>query len=100
MARLLDRYKQEIVPELVSALGVKSLLAVPRLRKVVRPPIALRLSPSAPRWGTANHSSKALERSTVPAMFCQRLGDRQNKESVLSYPVLASEQQGTPISVL
>ena len=35
MARLLERYKQEIVPALMKELDIKNLLAVPRLEKVV-----------------------------------------------------------------
>lgn len=35
MARLLDRYKQEIAPELKGALEIKNPMAVPRLEKVV-----------------------------------------------------------------
>ena len=35
MARLLDRYKQEIAPELMGALEIKNPMAVPRLEKVV-----------------------------------------------------------------
>ncbi len=35
MARLLDRYKQEIAPELMGALEIENPMAVPRLEKVV-----------------------------------------------------------------
>ncbi len=35
MARLLDKYRQEIVPKLQQALGRKNPLAVPRLEKIV-----------------------------------------------------------------
>ena len=35
MARLLDRYKKEIVPELMRVLDIQNLMAVPRLEKVV-----------------------------------------------------------------
>lgn len=35
MARLLDRYKQEVVPELMRVLEIQNLMAVPRLEKVV-----------------------------------------------------------------
>ncbi len=35
MARLLERYRNELVPELIQALGVKNRLALPRLEKVV-----------------------------------------------------------------
>ncbi|RMG40054.1 MAG: 50S ribosomal protein L5 [Planctomycetota bacterium] len=35
MARLLDKYRQEIVPRLQEALGYKNPLAVPRLEKIV-----------------------------------------------------------------
>lgn len=35
MARLLERYKQEVAPELMQALSITNPLAVPRLRKVV-----------------------------------------------------------------
>jgi large subunit ribosomal protein L5 len=35
MGRLLDRYKQEIAPELMRVLGIKNPMAVPRLEKVV-----------------------------------------------------------------
>jgi len=35
MARLLDRYKQEVVPALVQDLNIGNALAVPRLQKVV-----------------------------------------------------------------
>ena len=35
LARLQERYQQEIVPELMKALGAKSPMAVPRLEKVV-----------------------------------------------------------------
>lgn len=35
VARLLDRYRKEIVPALQAALGVKSPMAVPRMQKVV-----------------------------------------------------------------
>lgn len=35
MARLLDRYKEEIVPELMEALGTKNPMAIPRLEKVL-----------------------------------------------------------------
>ncbi len=35
MARLLEKYRNEIVPELQKRLGIKNRLAVPRLVKVV-----------------------------------------------------------------
>lgn len=35
MGRLLDRYKQEIAPELMRTLDIKNPMAVPRLEKVV-----------------------------------------------------------------
>jgi large subunit ribosomal protein L5 len=35
MARLLERYRQEVRPELKAALGVRNLMAIPRLKKVV-----------------------------------------------------------------
>jgi len=35
MARLLDRYKEEIAPALMQALALKNAMAVPRLKKVV-----------------------------------------------------------------
>jgi len=35
MARLLDRYQQEIVPRLAEKLGRKNLLSLPRLQKIV-----------------------------------------------------------------
>ncbi len=35
MARLLERYKQEIAPELIEALKIKNPMAVPRLEKVL-----------------------------------------------------------------
>jgi len=35
MARLLDRYKQEIIPRLVEKIGRKNQLSLPRLQKIV-----------------------------------------------------------------
>lgn len=35
MARLLDKYKQDVVPRLAESLGAKNALAIPRLTKVV-----------------------------------------------------------------
>jgi large subunit ribosomal protein L5 len=35
MARLLDKYKQDVVPRLAASLGTKNALAIPRLTKVV-----------------------------------------------------------------
>ncbi len=35
MARLLDRYKNEVMPELIAELGIKNRMAIPRLGKVV-----------------------------------------------------------------
>lgn len=35
MSRLLERYKDQIVPELITTLGLKNPMAVPRLEKVV-----------------------------------------------------------------
>ncbi len=35
MPRLMDRYRQEVVPDLLKALNIRNVMAVPRLKKIV-----------------------------------------------------------------
>ena len=66
MARLQDRYREEIVPELMKEFGYSNVMQVPELEKIVRQ--------CRPRGGDQQRQSDSTARSAI-------CGDHRSKAS-------------------
>lgn len=88
MARLQDKYADEIVPEMLAASGAKSPLSVPRLEKIV---VSMGV-------GSKKDDPKALERATedLTTIAGQRAVVTRAKKSVSSFRL----REGNPVGCM
>jgi len=87
MSRLKERYKNEVIPELMKRLGYKNIMQVPRLSKVV-----LNIG-----LGEAIHNAKALEAAEgdLTAISGQHPVTTRAKKSIASFKL----RTGMPIGL-